>query len=39
MVQSTFVSSSSSLCLLEPPSFRYNLQSQCSILIPSNPPL
>ncbi|RDX95989.1 5'-adenylylsulfate reductase-like 5, partial [Mucuna pruriens] len=32
-------SSSSSLCLPEPPSFRYNLQSQCPISIPSNPPL
>ncbi|CAJ1953359.1 unnamed protein product [Sphenostylis stenocarpa] len=32
-------SSSSPLCLLQPPSFRYNLQSQCPILIPSNPPL
>ncbi|TKY46179.1 5'-adenylylsulfate reductase 5 [Spatholobus suberectus] len=32
-------SSSSSVCLLEPPSFRFNLQSQCPISIPSNPPL
>lgn len=31
--------SSSSLCLPQPPSFRYNLQSQCPISIPSNPPL
>ncbi|KAG4379184.1 hypothetical protein GLYMA_17G196166v4 [Glycine max] len=37
MVQSTFASSSSSLCLPEPPLFRYNLQSKCPILIPSNP--
>ena len=39
MVQSMFASSSSSLCLPEPPSFRYNLESQYPILIPSNPPL
>ncbi|XP_014517023.1 5'-adenylylsulfate reductase-like 5 [Vigna radiata var. radiata] len=32
-------SSSSSLCLPQPPSFLYNLQSQCPISIPSNPPL
>lgn len=31
--------SSSSLCLPEPLSFRFNLQSQCPISIPSNPPL
>ncbi|KAL5122821.1 5'-adenylylsulfate reductase-like 5 [Glycine soja] len=39
MIQSTFASSSSSSCLPELPSFRYNLQSQCPISIPSNPPL
>ncbi|CAL0317136.1 unnamed protein product [Lupinus luteus] len=31
--------SSSPLCLLEPSSFLYNLQSQCPFLIQSNPPL
>jgi len=36
---SAFSFSSSSLCLPQPPSFLYNLQSQCPISIPSNPPL
>ncbi|XP_061350993.1 5'-adenylylsulfate reductase-like 5 [Gastrolobium bilobum] len=42
LVQSASSSSASSsppLCLPEPPSFLYNLQSQCPILIQSNPPL